>query len=76
MSEKLERMLRIALMNQVEIMSALEELLGPEPESEDDLAIRSEVQANLTESIDQTIEALKVMKDREPVEGSGLAGQA
>ncbi len=31
MSEKLERMLRIALMNQVEIMTALEELLGPEP---------------------------------------------
>ena len=45
MSEKLERMLRIALMNQVEIMTALEELLGPEPESEDDLAGRAEVQA-------------------------------
>ena len=76
MSEKLERMLRIELMNQVEIMTALEELLGPEPESEDDLATRAEVRANLDEAIDQTIEALKSLKDREPVEGSGLAGQA
>ena len=45
MSEKLERMLRIALMNQIEIMTALEELLGPEPLSEGDHASRAEVQA-------------------------------
>ncbi len=76
MSEKLERMLRIALMNQVEIMTALEELLGPEPESDDDAATRAEVQANLTEAIDQTIEALQVLKNQEPVEGGGVAGQA
>ena len=76
MTEKLEHMLRIALANQVEIMTALEELLGPEPESEDDLATRAEVQANLTESIDQTIEALKALKEQAPVEGGGLAGQA
>jgi hypothetical protein len=76
MSEKLERMLRIALMNQVEIMTALEELLGPEPESEDDLATRAEVQVNLTESIDQTIQALKALKDQEPTDSGGLAGQA
>jgi hypothetical protein len=75
-SEKLERMLRIALMNQVEIMTALEELLGPEPEHEDDLATRAEVQANLTEAIDQTMEALKASKDQEPAEGTALAGQA
>ena len=76
MSEKLERMLRIALMNQIEIMTALEELLGPEPDNEDDLATRAEVQANLTEAIDQTMEALKASKDQEPGEGNGLAGQA
>ena len=76
MTEKLEHMLRIALANQVEIMTALEELLGPKPESEDDLATRAEVQANLTEAIDQTIEALKFSKDQDPAGSGGLAGQA
>ena len=76
MSENLERMLRIALMNQIEIMTALEELLGPEPETEDDLAGRAEVQANLAEAIEQTIASLKDLIEQEPVGRSDLAGQA
>jgi hypothetical protein len=36
MSQKLEDVLRLALMNQIEIMSALDELLGAEPETEED----------------------------------------
>ena len=76
MSEKLERMLRIALMNQIEIMTALEELLGPEPETEDDLASRGEVQANLGEAIEQTIQSLKDLKEQAPLGSHHLAGQA
>ncbi len=76
MSEKLERMLRIALMNQIEIMTALEELLGPEPLTEDDLAGRAEVQANLAEAIEQTIASLKDLTEQTPVGSSDLAGQA
>ncbi len=76
MSEKLEWMLRIALMNQVEIMTALEELLGPEPLSEDDHASRGEVRANLSDAIEQTIASLKDLREQEPVRGSDLAGQA
>ena len=76
MSEKLERMLRIALMNQIEIMTALEELLGPEPLTEDDLAGRAEVQANLAEAIEQTIASLKDLGEQVLVGSSNLAGQA
>ena len=76
MSEKLERMLRIALMNQIEIMTALEELLGPEPETEDDLAGRAEVQANLAEAIEQTIASRKDLAEQAPVGSSNVAGQA
>ena len=66
MSDTLERMLRIALMNQVEIMSALEELLGPEPLSEDDHATRSEIRANIGEALEQTIDSLKSLKGQSP----------
>ncbi len=59
MSQKLEDMLRLALMNQIEIMSALDELLGEEPETEEDEEHRAELRANLTESIEQTLEHLK-----------------
>ncbi len=76
MSEKLERMLRITLMNQIEIMTALEELLGPEPLSKDDHASRGEVRANLSDAIEQTIASLKDLREQEPVRGSDLAGQA
>ena len=76
MSEELERMLRIALMNQIEIMTALEELLGPEPETEDDLASRGEIRANLGEAIEQTIESLKDLKEQGPLGSDHLAGQA
>ncbi len=62
MSDTLERMLRITLMNQVEIMSALEELLGPEPLSEDDHATRAEIRANIGEALEQTIDSLKNLK--------------
>ncbi len=76
MSEKLERMLRIALMNQIEIMTALEELLGPEPQSEDDLASRGEIRINLGDAIEETIQSLKDLKEQEPVGSGNLAGQA
>ena len=66
MSDTLERMLRIALMNRVEIMSALEELLGPEPLSEDDHATRAEIRANIGEALEQTIDALKSLKEHSP----------
>ncbi len=76
MSEKLERMLRIVMMNQIEIMTGLEELLGPETLSEDDHADRAEVRANLDEAIEQTLAALKDLKEQEPGRGDDLAGQA
>ena len=76
MSEKLEQMLRIALMNQVEIMTALEELLGPEPETDDDLATQGEIRANLSEAIELTIESLKSFKELGAVGSDNLAGQA
>jgi hypothetical protein len=59
MSDTLERMLRIILMNQVEIMTALEELLSPEALTEDEHADRAEIRANLDEAIEQTVESLK-----------------
>ena len=76
MSEKLEQMLRIALMNQVEIMMALEELLGLEPETDDDLATQGEIRANLSEAIELTIESLKSFKEPGAVGSDNLAGQA
>ncbi len=76
MSEKLERMLRIVMMNQIEIMTGLEELLSPETLSEDDHADRAEVRANLDEAIEQTLAALKDLREQEPVGRSDLAGQA
>jgi len=59
MTQKLEDMLRLVLMNQTEIMAALDELLGEEPETEEDEEHRAELRANLTESIEQTLEVLK-----------------
>ena len=59
MTQKLEDMLRLVLMNQTEIMAALDELLGEEPETEEDEEHRAELCANLTESIEQTLEVLK-----------------
>ncbi len=76
MSEKLERMLRIVMMNQIEIMTGLEELLSPETLSEDDHADHAEVRANLNEAIEQTLVALKDLKEQEPDRGDDLVGQA
>ncbi len=76
MSEKLERMLRIVMMNQIEIMTGLEELLSPETLSEDDHADRAEVRANLNEAIEQTLAAMKDLKEQEPDRGDDLVGQA
>ncbi len=76
MNEKLERMLRIVMMNQIEIMTALEEMLSPETLSEDDHADRAEVRANLDEAIEQTLAALKDLKEQEPGRGDDLTGQA
>ncbi len=66
MTQKLEDMLRLVLMNQTEIMAALDELLGEEPETEEDDEHRAELRANLTESIEQTLEALKGSSREEP----------
>ena len=59
MSQKLEDMLRLVLMNQIEIMSALNEILDEAPLTEDDHKYRAELRANLTESIEQTLDRLK-----------------
>ncbi len=72
MSAKLEWMLRITLMNQIEIMTGLEELLSPETLSEDDHA---EVRANLDEAIEQTLTALKDLKEQEPGRGPLVGGE-
>ncbi len=69
MNEKLEQMLRIPQMNQIGIMTGLEELLGPEPETEDDLA-------SWGEAIEQTIECLKDLKEQGPLGSNTLVGQA
>ncbi len=77
MSDKIERMLRVVMMNQIEIMTALEELLSPEELTEDDHADRAEVRANLDEAIEQTVDTLKEM-NRHGVGGTGddQAGRA
>jgi hypothetical protein len=59
MSRKIEDMLRLVLMNQIEIMSALNEILDEEPLTEDDHKYRAELRANLAESIEQTLDRLK-----------------
>ena len=59
MSATLEHMMRMVLMNQIEVMAALDELLGPEPDTEDDIATRAEIQANLNEAIEHTLASLK-----------------
>lgn len=71
MSATLEHMLRMVLMNQVEVMTALDELLGPEPDTEDDIATRAEIQANLNEAIEHTLASLKELN--QPSSPSGTA---
>jgi predicted RNase H-like HicB family nuclease len=69
MSATLERMLRMVLMNQIELMAALDELLGPEPDTEEDIATRAEIQANLNEAIEQTLASLKELNLPSPTSG-------
>jgi hypothetical protein len=69
MSATLERMLRMVLMNQIEVMAALDELLGPEPDTEEDIATRAEIQANLNEAIEQTLASLKELNLPSPTSG-------
>ena len=71
MSATLEHMMRMVLMNQVEVMTALDELLGPEPDTEDDIATRAEIQANLNEAIEHTLASLKELN--QPSSTSGTA---
>ena len=66
MSQKLEDMLRLVLMNQIEIMAALDELLDGEPATEEDLEHRADLRANLTESMEQTLDRLKGLHQEEP----------
>jgi hypothetical protein len=47
------------LLNQIEMMEALDELLRDKSATEDDDEHRAESGANLTESIEQTLERLK-----------------
>ncbi len=76
MSEKLERMLRVVMMNQIEIMTALEELLSPETLTDEDHADQAEIRANLDEAIEQTVEALKDLREQKPDGSNNLVGQA
>jgi hypothetical protein len=62
-------MLRMVLMNQIELMAALDELLGPEPDTEEDIATRAEIQANLNEAIEQTLASLKELNLPSPTSG-------
>jgi hypothetical protein len=66
MSEKLEDLLRLVLMNQIEIMAALDDLLDGEAVTEDDLEHRADLRANLTESMEQTLDRLKGSNQEEP----------
>ena len=69
MSATLERMLRMVLMNQIEVMAALDELLGPEPDTEEDIATRAEIQADLDEAMEQTLASLKELNLPSPPSG-------
>jgi hypothetical protein len=51
-------------------MTALDELLGPEPDTEDDLATRAEIQANLNEAIEHTLASLKELNQTSPPSGT------
>jgi hypothetical protein len=66
MSQKLEDMLQLVLMNQIEIMAALNELLDAVPATEEDIEHRADLRANLTESIEQTLDRLKGLHQEEP----------
>ena len=59
MSRKIEDMLRLVLMNQIEFMSALNEILDEEPLTKDDHKYRAELRANLAVSMEQTLDRLK-----------------
>jgi hypothetical protein len=71
MSATLEHMLRMVLMNQMEVMTALGELLGPEPDTEEDITTRAEIQANLNEAIEQTLVSLKELNQPSSTTGMG-----
>ncbi len=77
MTETLERMMRVVMMNQIEIMTALEELLSPETLSDEEHADRAEIRANLDEAIEQTVITLKALRGQDATGGSGnQSGQA
>ncbi len=66
MSERLEEMVRLVLMNQIEIMAGLEELLGETPLTEDDHDQRAEMRTNLSEAVEQTLAHLKRHRSTDP----------
>jgi tryptophan 2,3-dioxygenase len=66
MSERLEAMLRLVLMNQIEIMAGLEDLLGEAPATEDDHEHRAEMRTSLNEAIEQTLAHLKPDQGSDP----------
>jgi hypothetical protein len=67
MTQKLEDMLRLVLMNQIEIMAALDELLDGESVTDEDVEHRADLRANLSESIEQTLDRLKSSNPEEPL---------
>ncbi len=73
MSEKLERMLRTVMMNQIEIMTALEDLLGREPVTQEDHDRRDETRAALSDAIEYSLDQMKDLNRQDPPDGGGVS---
>ena len=73
MSEKLEQMLRTVMMNQIEIMTALEDLLGRAPVTQEDYDRRDQTRAALSDGIDHSLDHLKDLNRQDPSEGGGVS---
>ena len=73
MSEKLERMLRIMMMNQIEIMTALEDLLGREPVTQGDYDRRDQTRAALSDAIEHSLDYLKDLNRQDRPEGERVS---
>jgi hypothetical protein len=73
MSEKLERMLRTVMMNQIEIMTALEDLLGQEPVTQEDYDHRDQTRAALSDAIEHSLDHLKDLNRQDRPEREGVS---
>ena len=63
MDDQVEQLLRVTIMNQVEIMRALEELLAPPPTTLEGLDQRRQLRSDIGEAIDVTLDIMKAMKN-------------